>query len=214
MRERLISIDNYYEKEYDYIVKSLQKAKIISAQSTSGARRNVHVATVNDKEEKIICGAIEEVLFTGFKWRYYVENVLSKSDCVEDKALRFCLLDIDSQIERRFFREKVFSSGDVHIDAVYNFGMGVVKNVWNSYVDLMNDFYSTSPDRIDKTELIAYVLSLNLRKSESKTVKYYVEEEKVSRFLQNVFYYKEKPRNTLFVDKDTQRLVSEIFGNY
>lgn len=214
MRERLISIDRRYEKEYDYIVKSLQKAKIISAQSSCGARLMVHAVAVSPKEESLLSCVCEEVLLTGFKWRYYEENVLSNTNSVEDKALRFCLLDFDSGAERRFFKEKIFTESNVHIDAVYNFGMGVVKNVWKSYAELLSDFYSTSPDRADKIELIAYMLSLNLRKNEKRMLKYYVEEEKSAKILQNVFYYKEKPKQFAFIEKDAQRLISEIFGNY
>ncbi len=214
MRERLISIDRSYEREYGYIVKSLEKEKIISAESEYGSRLNVHVATVSDKEERLLCSVLEEVLFTGFKWRYYAENVSAEANFAEDKALRFCLLDFDSGAERRFFREKIFTSLNIHIDAVYNFGMGVVKNVWRSYVELINDFYSTIPDRSDKLELIAYTLSLNIRKSEAKRMKYYVEDGKEQKILQNVFYYREKPQRVSYQNEEVERLVREIFGKY
>lgn len=214
MQERLVTIDRVYEREYDFIVRSLKKNKIVWAEETLGRRLAIYVATAGEREERFFSSILEEVLMTAFKWHYYTQRSDFVCDKIEDKALKYCLLDFDSGAERRYFREKIFCENAIHIDPIYYFGMGVVKAVWDSYVELINDFYSTYPMRSDKLELIGYMVSLNERKGYEKRLKYYITDEKEDNVLQNIFYYGERSVKIPKDSKGILSLVNDIFGKF
>ena len=213
MQERLITIDRAYEREYEFITRSLDKAKIIWAESCLGRRSAINVVTKSE-QEIMLCAILEEVLMTSFKWRYYMENIEASAGRIEDRALVFCLLDFDAGAERKFFKEKIFPQSEIHLDAIYNFRMREVKAVWRSYVELINDFYSTYPTRSDKLELIGYTFSINLRQMEKKRIKCFVSEQKDDNILQNIFYYGEKTVKIPRSNKEILDIVKDLFGKY
>lgn len=213
MQERLITLDRAYEREYEFIIRSLDKAKIIWAESYLGRRPAISVVTQNE-QERDLCAILEEALMTSFKWRYYIENIETSDNKTEDKALIFCLLNFDSGAERRYFKEKIFPQREIHLDAIYNFRMSEVKAVWKSYVELINDFYSTYPTRSDKLELIGYTFSINLRKMDEKPIKCFVSEQKEDNILQNIFYYGEKTVKIPKSNREILDIVKDLFGKY
>ncbi len=214
MQERLVTYDRRYQSEYDFTLSSLEKAGILCAPSEEGRRLGICIATNSDKEEKLLSSVLEEVLLTGFKWRYYSE-LIKVGEGVEDEALLFCLLDFDSGAERRFFKDKIFKkSVNIHLDAIYNFGMREVIAVWESYARLVIEFYETYPERVDKVELIAYLLSLNYKKAVQRTVKYYVRQKEESILLQDIFFYRKRGAYIPQKFTDIRDLVEELFGKY
>lgn len=212
MRERLITLDWIYEDEYDFIIKNLKEQNILHAEHELGRRYAIDVASVDEKREKAFRSILEEVLFTSFKWKYY-DNAFSQRDSVEDKAIRYCLLDFDAKMERKFFRERIFCQKEIHIDAEYNFSFGKIKEIWLGYVDLLKEFYLSKPDRIDKLELVAYMLSENIKKGFTKAIKCYISQDSSDRIVQDIFYYREKGVKIPDSEEKLRVLVKDLFGN-
>lgn len=211
MQERLITLERQYEREYSYIKEQLRKEQILFAPHEIGRRLALDVATTGVEQENKLKSIVEEVLFTAFKWEYYARSI-KRSEDVEDLAILFCLLDFDSIGERKFFRDKVFDKKELHIDAVYNFGIKEIKSVWLGYVDLVNEFYKTRPERCDKLELIAYMLSLNIKNNSKKQREFYLFEDSKKTALQDLFYYRKKDCTISGADKDVQLLIADLFG--
>ena len=213
MQERLITLEREYERDYDYIKKQLHKEQILFASHEIGRRLALDVVTTSQEQEMKLKSILEETLFTSFKWNYYL-NAIYRREEVEDYAILFCLLDYDSGAERKFFQDKIFCDKELHLDAVFNFKIKEIKSVWLGYVDLVNEFYKTKPERRDKLELIAYMLSLNIKNNSIKEREYYIFEDKKRQTLQDLFYYRKKDCSKSIIDKDIQLLIVDLFGNY
>lgn len=214
MQERTITFDRMYQREYDFALGVLERAGVLCAPTELGRRLGISVATVSQREERLLSDIIEEILMTGFKWRYYTGLVQKRRE-VEDVALIFCLLDFDSGAERVFFRERIFAKSiNIHPDAVYNFAMKEVRSVWESYARLILDFYDSEPDREDKRELIAYMLSHSPGKSSPKRIRYTVSSEERDIILQNIFFYRKRGVYIPAKYPDVRELVEELFGKY
>lgn len=210
MRERVVTLDRLYQREYDYIIRSLEHKNILYAKHEIGRRLAVDIATRIDQELDLE-SILVEIFITSFKWKYY-ESILPKKTKVEDIAVLFCLLNFDLSAERRFFREKVFPNNELHLDAVYNFSMAKIKSCWDGYGKLIAEFYQSLPCRLDKVELIAYMLSI-INKQKSR-VKYYIFEDDKGKIIQDIFHFNEKIDFKGNKYQDILQVAEEIFGKY
>lgn len=210
MRERLVTLERLYQREYDYIIRNLERKNILYAKDEVGRRLAVDIATRIDQELDLE-SILVEVIITSFKWKYY-ESVLSKKTKVEDIAVLFCLLNFDLGAERKFFKEKVFQEREIHLDAIYNFSMGKIKSCWDGYAKLITEFYESLPSRLDKVELIAYMLSI-INKQKSR-IKYYIFDDDKGKIIQDIFHFNEKIDLKGNKYQDILQVTEEIFGKY
>lgn len=191
MRERQISLDKSFAVEYVFAVETVKKIRGITyAEGGSGTRNTLFLASRDGELLNVAEDIGSEILLTAMKFRYY-EDALPKARSLLDKALKFALMEFDSEAERFSVRE--YLTGDeLHLDAVYNFNMTSVKKSWDGYVQLINNFYSTSPTDEDKIELIRFMNSISSKRPVMKPLRYYIYRQKQADLLQRILYYNER----------------------
>ena len=189
MQEKLLTVDGYYKREYDFMLAELKGNAFTYAESKRGSRRELYVAVMDEEEGKKLFSVLEEVMLTSMKWRYY-EEYLKIPGSTADRALLFALLDFDSLGERRFLYESVYPKPELHLDALYNFSLKELKNVWSGYVDLVRDFYSNNPDEEEKCELIGYMYAMSGKSRLRRRSRLYLSDDGEDVLLQRIFFYR------------------------
>lgn len=211
MQEKLLTVDDYYKREYDFMLAELKANAFTYAESRMGSRRELYVAVMDEEEGKKLFSILEEVILTSMKWRYYEEHLKLPQNVV-DKALAYALLDFDSLGERRFLYENVYPKAELHLDALYNFSLKELKNVWSGYVDLVKDFYSNTPDEDEKCELIGYMYAMSGKSRLRRRSRLFVSDEKEDNLLQRIFFYREKVPLDVENYQSIKKIVKKIFA--
>lgn len=211
MQEKLLSIDTFYKREYDYMLEELKKHSFTYAPSERGSRLELYVAITDDEERRRLFSIVEEVFLTSMKWRYYTEKLNIIADTV-DQALLYTLLDFDSIGERRYIYENIFPNPQIHIDALYNFSLSEVKSAWSGYVELLKDFYQSLPNEEEKCELIGYMYTMNGKNRIKRRGRLYLSGDGEKMLLQKVFYYREKIADEVDKYEGVKKIVKKIFA--
>lgn len=210
MQEKLLTVDGYYKREYDFMLRELKNNSFTYAESRRGNRLELYVAVMDEEEGKKIFSILEEVILTSMKWRYYEKSLTNKTSV--DKALSYALLDFDTLGERRYVFENVYPKSELHLDALYNFSLKELKNVWSGYVDLVKDFYSSMPDEDEKCELIGYMYAMSGKNRLKRKSRLYLSDEKEDILLQKIFFYREKVPPEVENYEDIKKIVKKIFA--
>lgn len=211
MQEKLLSVDRFYAREYDFMLNELKTHAFTYAESERGNRLELYVAVMDDNEGRKLFSILEEVVLTSMKWRYY-EDELKLPDSTIDRALGYTLLDFDSMGERRFVYENLFPKAELHLDALYNFSLKELKDVWAGYVDLVKDFYQSNPDEDEKCELIGYMYTMSGKARLGRKSRLYLSEDKQDILLQKIFFYREKATHEVENYEEVKKIVKKIFA--
>lgn len=211
MQEKLLTIDENYEREYCFMLNEFKANAFTYAESKRGSRRELYVAVMDEEEGRKLFSILEEVILTSMKWRYYKEHLKLPQNVV-DRALAYALLDFDSLGERRFLYENVYPKSELHLDALYNFSFKELKNVWLGYVDLVKDFYSNNPDEDEKCELIGYMYAMSGKSRLRRKSRFFLSESDEDILLQRIFFYREKMPSGVENHENIKKIVKKIFA--
>lgn len=211
MQEKLLSVDRYYLREYQFMLGELNSSGFTYAPSERGNRLELYVAIMDDDERKKLFSILEEVVLTSMKWRYY-EKELALPNSTIDRALGYTLLDFDSMGERRFIYENLFPKAELHLDALYNFSLKELKSVWSGYVELVKDFYQSSPDEDEKCELIGYMYTMSGKARLVRKSRLYLSNDVQDILLQKIFFYREKATQEIESYEEIKKIVKKIFA--
>ena len=211
MHEKLLTLDGYYKREYDFMIGELSRHRFTYAESESGKRLELYVAILDEEEGRILFSILEEVILTSMKYRYY-KSELNLPKAPIDVALGYALLDFDSMGERRFIYENVYPKPSLHLDALYNFSLKELKSVWAGYVELVRDFYSNNPTIDEKCELIAYMYAMGAKGRIRRKSRFYLSDDEEEILLQKIFFYREKVAQEIEEHENIKKITKKIFG--
>lgn len=189
MRDRTVTLDKKYEREYLFFLDALKRHGITHAESHTDGRFRVFTAETGSQTD-VVNAHLAEVLLTPFKSRYFMENAIVPR-FLEEYALLFVSLDFAGIRERLRLIDVLDGINELHIDALYNFKMSAFKDEWQGILRLICDLYDLPPLKSEIIDLTRHVMRSERQRPESK-LRYFIFDDPCVCALQRALYYHER----------------------
>lgn len=207
MTERTITIDRRYLTEYEFLFRAMTTLGIPHAESHTESRFRVFTAETG-KNRAAMNAYLAEILLTPFRYRYFTANALSPA-LLSDYLLTFCAMNADGAREYVRIMDVIDPLSELHVDALYNFGLGEFKARWSRRAKLISDFIETMPSESDVLDFCRCLIEGTPSRAERK-IRFYLSEDENVRALQRYAYYGEEITHYPRGSEEAKRMISAL----
>lgn len=162
MWKKTVTIDKKFAKEYDALVKELDRNKLVVFAAEEGKSRRYLSVAANDREaeaaDDFLCAKVAKLLTTYFKHAFLTDRLGLK----KVNAAQACLMAVMIYYDCEGDREEIFDALKGHdvisVDGVYNFAMREIKNDWEELAAVSENLFDGDYDDEDLLDVAGYVV--------------------------------------------------------
>ncbi|MBQ9276534.1 MAG: hypothetical protein IJ226_02965 [Clostridia bacterium] len=163
-----ISIDKKYEREIDFIISKLEKAKDLSyALEESEDRVWIYLASVCERQEQIeewLASLVETVILTFMKIRFFVEK-LGVQEMTTAKCILICsLAHFDKEFERTVVRKVLSNALDYNLDGLLNFRLRALKDEWQELASVAKRLLGSAGSEEEVYDISSFITGSDAKK--------------------------------------------------
>ena len=189
MTERTITLDKRFRTEYGFLFRALTTLGIPHAESHTESRFRIFTAETG-KNRCALNGYLAEILLTPFRFRYFVGAGIVP-ELLTDYLMLFSAMNAGGAAEYVSIMEVIEHQSELHIDALYNFGIAEHKQRWMRRAKLVSDFKQTTPSLSEIIEFCTCLIEATPARTERK-IRYMLSDDENVCILQRSIYYGEK----------------------
>lgn len=163
-----ISIDKKYEREIDFIISKLEKAKDLSyALEESEDRVWIYLASVCEKQEQIeewLACLCETVILTFMKIRFFVDK-LGVHEMTTSRCILICsLAHFDKEFERTVVRKVLSNALDYNLDGLLNFRLRALKDEWQELASVAKRLLGSASSEEEVYDISSFITGSDAKK--------------------------------------------------
>lgn len=207
MTERTITLDKRFRTEYAYLFRALTTLGIPHAESHTESRFRVFTAETGNNHYALTAH-LTEILLTPFRFRYFVDNAITPTK-LTDYLVLFTAMNVDGTREYVQMLDVLDPLTEIHIDALYNFGLGEFKTRWAKRANLVSDFVATAPTQDETLEFCSCLIGASKARTERK-VRYLLTDDENVHVIQRHAYYCEDVKRFPKGTEDAQKLIGKL----
>ena len=162
MWKKTVTIDKKFAKEYDVLVRELDKNKFVVFAAEEGKNRRYLSVAANERDaeaaDDFLCAKIAGLLTTYFKHAF----LMKKLGLERVNAAQACLLAVmvyyDCEGDREEIFDKLKGYDVISVDGVCNFAMKDIKRDWEELAAISENLFDGDYDDEDLLEVACYVV--------------------------------------------------------
>ena len=162
MWKKTVTIDKKFAKEYDVLVRELDKNKLVVFAAEEGKNRRYLSVAANERDaeaaDDFLCAKIAGLLTTYFKHAF----LMKKLGIERVNAAQACLLAVmvyyDCEGDREEIFDKLKGYEVISVDGVCNFAMKDIKRDWEELAAISENLFDGDYDDEDLLEVACYVV--------------------------------------------------------
>lgn len=162
MWKKTVTIDKKFAKEYDVLVRELDKNKLVVFAAEEGKNRRYLSVAANERDaeaaDDFLCAKVAKLLTTYFKHAFLTDRLGLK----KVNAAQACLMAVMIYYDCEGDREEIFDALKGHdvisVDGVYNFAMREIKNDWEELAAVSENLFDGDYDDEDLLDVAGYVV--------------------------------------------------------
>ena len=152
MWKKTVTIDKKFAKEYDVLVRELDKNKFVVFAAEEGKNRRYLSVAANERDaeaaDDFLCAKIAGLLTTYFKHAFLTDRLGLK----KVNAAQACLMAV------MIYYDCEGGHDVISVDGVYNFAMREIKNDWEELAAVSENLFDGDYDDEDLLEVACYVV--------------------------------------------------------
>lgn len=162
MWKKTVTIDKRYVREYEALMKGLNKHKnLVCATEESRSLRVISVAAREhdcERADDCLCDCVAKILTTYFKFDFLVSKLnVERATAAEASLLAVMIYyDCEGDYEEIFGKLKEYDV--ISVDGVYNFAMKEIKEDWEELAAISSNLFDGVYDDEDLYDVARYVV--------------------------------------------------------